>query len=95
MIDPIAPRFTAVDHKEHIIVNVKGANEECLTVPKHPKNNDVGNKSVWIGPKIIIDRADAESLKEGENATFINWGNLLIEKINRYLYLILSILIII
>lgn len=52
-------------------------------MPKHPKNADVGNKETWIGPKILIDRVDAEQLKEGENATFINWGNLLIKNIKR------------
>ncbi|KAL3288091.1 hypothetical protein HHI36_002542 [Cryptolaemus montrouzieri] len=83
VIDPIAPRYTVVDHDIHIPVNVEGAKEECLTVPKHPKNIEVGTKSVWVGPKILIDRADAESLKEGENATFINWGNLIIKKINK------------
>lgn len=64
-------------------VIVHGAKEECLTVPKHPKNPDVGTKSVWVGPKLIIDKADAECLKEGENATFIHWGNLMIKKINK------------
>lgn len=57
-----------------------------LTVPRHPKNPDVGNKEVWISPRIFIDRVDAEELKEGENATFINWGNLLIKKINRCVF---------
>ena len=31
----------------------------------------------------MIDEADAECLKEGENTTFINWGNLTIQKINK------------
>lgn len=83
MIDPIAPRYTAVDHNEPVAINVKTVKEERLTVPKHPKNGEVGTKEVWVAPKILIDRIDAESLKEGENATFINWGNLLIKKINR------------
>lgn len=83
VIDPIAPRYTALEHKNLVTVNIAGVKEECLTVPKHPKNNDVGFKPVWIGPKILIDMADGEILKEGENATFINWGNILIKKINR------------
>ena len=83
VIDPIAPRYTALDFDDPVTINVIGAKEECLSVPKHPKNGDVGMKSVWTSPKIIIDRVDADCLKEGENATFINWGNLLIKKINR------------
>ncbi|XP_044264891.1 bifunctional glutamate/proline--tRNA ligase [Tribolium madens] len=91
VIDPIAPRYTAVDFKDPVTITVRGVKEECLSVPKHPKNTDVGNKSVWIGPKILIDRVDAECLKEGENATFINWGNLLIKKINKEKNVITSI----
>lgn len=36
-----------------------------------------------VGPKILIERDDAEGLIEGQNATFINWGNLMIKKIER------------
>lgn len=88
VIDPIAPRFTALDFQSPVPVLVENVQEEKLTVPKHPKNADVGQKDVWVGPKILIDRTDAECLKENENATFINWGNLLIKKINRFLFCI-------
>ncbi|KAJ8944960.1 hypothetical protein NQ318_013108 [Aromia moschata] len=83
VIDPIAPRYTALEYDEPVPISVKDVKEECLTVPKHPKNNDVGTKEVWVAPRILIDRVDAECLKEGENATFINWGNLMIKRINR------------
>ncbi|XP_057662757.1 bifunctional glutamate/proline--tRNA ligase [Diorhabda carinulata] len=83
VIDPVAPRYTAVQIDDPVPVYVQGVKEERLSVPKHPKNTDVGNKEVWIGPKIFIDREDAVALKEEENATFINWGNLIIKKINR------------
>lgn len=82
VIDPIVPRYTAVD-KNNVVVNVAGAVQEKSEVPAHPKNTDVGMKTVWFGPRILIDYVDAEALKEGELATFINWGNLLINKINR------------
>jgi bifunctional glutamyl/prolyl-tRNA synthetase len=83
VIDPIAPRYTALEKDNQIVVNVKGAKLESTQVPLHPKNNDVGMKTVWVGPQVLIDYADAECLKEGENATFINWGNLMINKINK------------
>ncbi|KAB0799789.1 hypothetical protein PPYR_07669 [Photinus pyralis] len=83
VIDPIAPRYTALEYDSPIPVLVKNAKEERLEVPKHPKNNDMGTKDVWVGPRVLIDAADAETLVEGENTTFINWGNLLIKKINR------------
>ncbi|KAG5868157.1 hypothetical protein JTB14_017350 [Gonioctena quinquepunctata] len=83
VIDPIAPRFTALESTERVPVLVKGAKEECVKVPKHPKNAEVGEKEIWLAPKILIDGVDAECLKEGENTTFVNWGNLMIKKINR------------
>lgn len=83
VIDPIAPRYTALEYENRIIVNVAGAKLEALSVPVHPKNSEIGEKTVWVGPQIMIDYVDAETLKENENATFINWGNIKINKINK------------
>uniref|UniRef100_A0A7G3AAD1 Bifunctional glutamate/proline--tRNA ligase n=1 Tax=Lutzomyia longipalpis TaxID=7200 RepID=A0A7G3AAD1_LUTLO len=83
VIDPIAPRYTVLEKGNTVVVNVAGAKKETIEVPAHPKNEQVGMKKVDLGPQILIDYADAETLQEGENATFINWGNLLINKINK------------
>lgn len=84
IIDPIAPRYTALEDTNRIVVNVAGITKnESISVQSHPKDPAIGNKVVWLGPKILIDLVDAEALKEGENATFINWGNLMIKKINK------------
>lgn len=84
VIDPVAPRYTALEANNRIVVNVAGVTKaEAIQVAAHPKNPDVGQKTVWIGPRILIDYVDAEVLKEGENATFINWGNLLIKKVHK------------
>jgi len=83
VVDPIVPRHTTVDKQYRVPVNVAGAKTSSHTAPKHPKNADVGEKVVWTGPMLTIDGIDAEQLKEGDNATFINWGNLLIKKVNK------------
>ncbi|EDV94976.1 bifunctional glutamate/proline--tRNA ligase [Drosophila grimshawi] len=83
VIDPIAPRYTALEHDKRVIVNVAGAKLEKMQVPVHPKDEKLGTKTVTMGPRIFIDYVDAEALKEGENATFINWGNLLVKKVNK------------
>ncbi|XP_031617339.1 bifunctional glutamate/proline--tRNA ligase isoform X2 [Contarinia nasturtii] len=84
VIDPIAPRYTALTLNKTVVVNVAGVTKaEQVQVAAHPKNPEVGQKTIWTGPRILIDYEDAEMLKEGENTTFINWGNLLIKKINR------------
>lgn len=66
-----------------IPVNVVDAKEEWLNVQNHPKDSSKGTKQVRVGPKILIEKEDAERLIEGQNATFINWGNLMIQKINK------------
>lgn len=83
VIDPIAPRYTALESQNRVVVNVAGASLETVQVPVHPKNTDIGTKTVWLGPRILIDYVDAIELREGENATFINWGNIAIKKIHK------------
>lgn len=48
------------------------------------QNTEVGMKQVWYGPRVLVEGADAETFSEGEMVTFINWGNLIITKINKY-----------
>lgn len=81
MIDPIAPRYTALEANP-VPVNLKGVTESTLPVALHPKNPDIGTKIVQVAPRLLIDQADAKTLKEGENATFINYGNVMIDKIH-------------
>ncbi|KAK5874481.1 hypothetical protein PBY51_019421 [Eleginops maclovinus] len=83
VIDPVAPRFTALSSSYVVPVTVSEAKEEMKEVAKHPKNAEVGMKEVWYGPRVLIEGADAETFSEGEMVTFINWGNLIITKINK------------
>ncbi|CAJ0944221.1 unnamed protein product [Ranitomeya imitator] len=83
VIDPIAPRYNALLKSQVVPVNIPGAQDGVTEVAKHPKNAEVGVKSVWYGPRVLIEGADAETLSEGEMVTFINWGNLIITKIHR------------
>ncbi|XP_054468502.1 bifunctional glutamate/proline--tRNA ligase isoform X1 [Anoplopoma fimbria] len=83
VIDPVAPRFTALSSSYVVPVTVSEATEEMKEVAKHPKNAEVGMKKVWYGPRVLVEGADAETFSEGEMVTFINWGNLIITKINK------------
>ena len=83
VLDPVVPRHTTVDLGYNVPVIIKGQKVQSKQSPRHPKNPDVGEKAVWTGPRIMIDGVDAEQLKENENATFINWGNLMIKKVNK------------
>ncbi|KAJ7341064.1 hypothetical protein JRQ81_004757, partial [Phrynocephalus forsythii] len=83
VIDPVAPRYTALLKEEVVTVNIPEAQEDVKEVAKHPKNAEVGLKPVWYSPKVLIEGADAQTLTEGETVTFINWGNIIISKIHK------------
>ncbi|KAM9408914.1 bifunctional glutamate/proline--tRNA ligase isoform 2-T2 [Pholidichthys leucotaenia] len=83
VIDPVAPRYTALSSSYVVPVSVPEATEEMKEVARHPKNPDVGMKEIWYGPRVLVEGADAETFTEGEVVTFINWGNLIITKINK------------
>uniref|UniRef100_A0A671YNL9 Bifunctional glutamate/proline--tRNA ligase n=1 Tax=Sparus aurata TaxID=8175 RepID=A0A671YNL9_SPAAU len=90
VIDPVAPRYTALSGSYVVPVSIPEAAEEMKEVAKHPKNAEVGMKQVWYGPRVLVEGADAETFSEGEMVTFINWGNLTITKINKYVGSLLS-----
>lgn len=56
VIDPIAPRYTAVD-SAHVPLTLTNAAPEIVlkSVPRHKKNPDLGNKVVSYGNRVFID----------------------------------------
>ncbi|XP_076754438.1 glutamyl-prolyl-tRNA synthetase [Xylocopa sonorina] len=83
VIDPVAIRYTALDYDKLVLVHIDGAKEEWLTVQNHPKDPSKGTKQVFVSSQVYIEKDDADMLIEGQNATFINWGNILIKKIEK------------
>ncbi|KAF2483608.1 glutamyl-tRNA synthetase [Neohortaea acidophila] len=81
-IDPIAPRYTAVEGDHKVTCTVFGAPEAPRTEEKelHAKNADVGKKKVVYSKNIILDQADAQSFGEDEEITLMNWGNAIVRK---------------
>jgi len=80
VIDPIAPRHTAIGKDANRVIVVNNADEEIRSVPKHKKNPDVGMKNVVYKKEVLLESADANSLKEGEVVTLMDWGNVKITK---------------
>ncbi|KAF3935255.1 hypothetical protein ABW19_dt0203468 [Dactylella cylindrospora] len=83
VIDPIAPRHTALWTKDLVTATITDSDvkETVEDKPKHKKNPDVGTKKVHYGPKVLIDQADAQSFKQGEEITLMDWGNVIVETI--------------
>ena len=77
IIDPIAPRFTAIAKEKiaHLFM-VNGPAEMTMeTVLLHKQNANLGNKVIYKSRKLLLESEDAASLVVGEKITLMNWGN--------------------
>jgi len=84
VIDPIAPRHTALAKTGLITAIIERAPSSAVAErPKHQKNDAVGKKKVFFGSPILLEQADARSFKEGEEITLMAWGNAFVTKIVR------------
>lgn len=83
VIDPIAPRFTALEHP--VVVNLADGPTEAKSEdkPKHKKNPDVGNKAVIFFNKVLVEHEDALTFADNEEVTFMDWGNVIIDKVHK------------
>ncbi|KRX12921.1 Bifunctional glutamate/proline--tRNA ligase, partial [Trichinella nelsoni] len=84
VIDPIAPRYTALLKQSLVGVRIDEMHPHEKSVPKHPKNSNIaGEKIVYYGNEIFIEQEDANLLKENDMITLINWGNAIVKKVVR------------
>lgn len=84
IIDPIAPRHTALESKDLVTVNiVDGPELHAEKKPKHKKNPAVGEKNVYYSSKALIEQIDAAAIKDGEEVTFMDWGNVICTKVHK------------
>ena len=42
-------------------------------------------KEVWYSDKVLIEGADAATLAAGDTVTLLNWGNVVVTKVTRYM----------
>lgn len=86
VIDPIAPRYTAISKKDAVRVKVTGADTPAeptsIERPKHPKNKDVGVKKVFLSDELLMDQADLALMKPDEEITLMTWGNAIVRDIS-------------
>lgn len=91
VIDPLAPRHTALLSIGLVPVSIAGCAVEPTSVAFHPKNPDVGEKKVWTSDLIKIEAADAMGLVVGEKITLMELGNAVVTGINREFGLVTSV----
>lgn len=84
MIDPVAPRYTAIATKQAVTCYIKGAKDEPYSEdrPKHPKNAEVGTKKLFFSDTILIEQDDAKSFVKDEEITLMSWGNAFVRTVD-------------
>ncbi|KAF7724901.1 hypothetical protein EC973_000560 [Apophysomyces ossiformis] len=85
VIDPIAPRHTAVLKENMVQCTIQGApaTPDVKELPKHKKNPDVGMKKTTFSNKIVLDQEDAASFEIGEEITLMDWGNAFVREVQK------------
>ncbi|KWU44321.1 glutamyl-tRNA synthetase [Rhodotorula sp. JG-1b] len=90
VIDPVAPRFVALDKEGLVRVKIIGGEGkpapgqlESKEVLKHKKNPDVGTKTTYYADEIFVEQADAATFNPDEEITLMDWGNAIVRKISR------------
>ncbi|KAH0594656.1 hypothetical protein MHUMG1_07490 [Metarhizium humberi] len=85
IIEPIAPRHTAVASVGCVLATVAGGPDHPRqdSRPKHPKNHSLGTKDVTFANQIYIEQADAAAVRQGEEITLMSWGNALVRQVTR------------
>mmetsp|Transcript_41 Transcript_41/g.81 ORF Transcript_41/g.81 Transcript_41/m.81 type:complete len:718 (-) Transcript_41:62-2215(-) len=82
IIDPIVPRYTALIQPVPVtLTNFSGS--ETRTRALHKKNPSLGKKVAPYSGNILLDHVDADSLSVGEEVTLMDWGNAIIESLEK------------
>lgn len=85
VIDPLSARHTAVFSEDAVTAKIIGgpATPTSEEKPKHAKIASLGEKTVYYGPQVLLDQADAASFKDGEEITLMSWGNAFVSNITK------------
>jgi len=84
-IDPVCPRHTAVKREGRVKLTLAGAPDapETVDTPKHKKYEPAGMKKTTRAAAVWLDAVDAAVIGEGEEVTLMDWGNAIVDTIDR------------
>ena len=78
-----ALRFMGVMKSDFVTLTLTNVQPGFIKVPNHPKDESQGVSDIAIGPQVMLERTDAQELKEGEEFTLMRWGNAKVTAIAR------------
>ena len=84
-IDPIAKRYFAVSVEGAVNLFVDNMEDkvEEVEVDWHQKNKELGKRIQKRYNKLVIEKEDANLLKEGQKLTLYKWGNSIFKKLKK------------
>lgn len=84
IIDPIVPRYTAIAaHRCPLMLSDGPTTPVHKSVLRHKKNLSLGNKVITYFNVVLIEKEDANMIETGEEVTLMDWGNVVVDSINR------------
>ena len=84
-IDPISKRYFAVsvDGAVNLFIDNMEDKVEEVEIDWHQKNKELGKRIQKRYNKLVIEKEDANLLKEGQKLTLYKWGNSVVQKIEK------------
>ncbi|KAK0545106.1 glutamate--tRNA ligase [Tilletia horrida] len=82
-LDPIVPRYVALDKPDLVKASIEVVDEKGATVttpfekdvPRHKKNDALGQKKTIFDATVYLEQEDAKTFAQGEKVTLMDWGN--------------------
>lgn len=83
-LEPVCARYNAVVEQDVVPVEISDVNTvTTLEQQLHPKNKEVGVKTMYQTKTMYLEQADAAQCVEGEEVTVMAWGNMKVDKIEK------------
>ena len=82
-LEPRARRFMAIAKNTAVTLKLTNVPDGLISlqVPVHPKDKSMGTRPFFLSNDLWIEQGDAQSIKEGEEITLMQWGNAIIDKV--------------
>ena len=93
IIDPVAPRHTALVKLGLISATLEGVSTTKETKPLHPKNPDVGSKVSYTAGKVLLQMSDIANFTVGDKVTLMDYGNVEVKSIETDCGLVTSVVL--
>ncbi|CAM9331339.1 unnamed protein product, partial [Chrysoparadoxa australica] len=80
-----AARYMAIDDSDYVEVVITEVPRGFvpISVPQHPRNGELGYRTMYASHSILIERFDAAEVREGEMVTLLRWTSVVIREVLR------------